>query len=364
MRLKLVMILKPFIQGNAMIKKLLHAALIGLVCAGLILFVLPRFTGGYPLQLTSDVMSFKQAVRLASPAVVNVYNQSFTSENNLDAGEVTTNELGSGVIMSENGLVVTNKHVIQMADQVIILLQDGRAYEATLVGVDSLTDIAVLRIHGENLPTIPQNPKRLVHVGDVALAIGNPYNLGQSVSQGIISGTGRNAIGEVVGRQNFIQTDASINRGNSGGALINSLGELIGINTLTIGKNDMETAEGLGFAIPITVVNDVMQRILRDGRVIRGYLGVSTNILYSNGQERDYGMGIEIDSLKPNGPAQKSGLKEKDIIIKYNNQEIESPSQLMELISNTRPNTTVPLLILRAGRQITIPVRIEEYPEE
>ena len=347
-----------------MIKKLLHAALIGLVCAGLILFVLPRFTGGSPLQITSEVMSFKNAVRLAAPAVVNVYNQSFTSENNLDAGEVTTSELGSGVIMSADGLVVTNKHVIQLADQVIILLQDGRAYEATLVGVDSLTDLAVLRIHGDNLPTIPQNPERLVHVGDIALAIGNPYNLGQSVSQGIISGTGRNAIGETVGRQNFIQTDASINRGNSGGALINSLGELIGINTLTIGKNEVETAEGLGFAIPITVVNDVMQRILRDGRVIRGYLGVSTNILYSNGQERDYGMGIEVDALQPNGPAQRYGVREHDVILKYGEHEITSPSQLMDLISNTRPNTQVPLLILRGEQQLIIPVVIAEYPEE
>jgi len=347
-----------------MVKKLLHAALIGLVCAALMLFVVPRLTGSSPVQLTNEVLSFKNAVRLASPAVVNVYNQSFTSENNLDAGEVTTNELGSGVIMSEDGLVVTNKHVIQLADQVIILLQDGRAYEATLVGVDSLTDLAVLRIYGENLPTIPQNPERLVHVGDVALAIGNPYNLGQSVSQGIISGTGRNAIGETVGRQNFIQTDASINRGNSGGALINSLGELIGINTLTIGKNETENAEGLGFAIPITVVNDVMHRILRDGRVIRGYLGVSTNILYSNGQERDYGMGIEIDALKPDGPAHKSGLKEKDVILEYAGQEVNSPSQLMDLISNTRPNTEVPLLILRDDEKMTIPVVIEEYPEE
>ncbi|MDD7544954.1 outer membrane-stress sensor serine endopeptidase DegS [Actinobacillus porcinus] len=347
-----------------MIKKLLQSALIGLVCAALILFVAPRFMGNSLLPLTNEVMSFKQAVRLAAPAVVNVYNQSFVSENNLDAGDVITSELGSGVIMSADGLVVTNKHVIQMADQVIILLQDGRAYEATLVGVDSLTDLAVLRIYGENLPTILQNPKRLVHVGDIALAIGNPYNLGQSVSQGIISGTGRNAIGETVGRQNFIQTDASINKGNSGGALINSLGELIGINTLTIGKNEVETAEGLGFAIPISVVNDVVQRILRDGRVIRGYLGVSTNILYSNGQERDYGEGIMIDALKPNGPAQKAGLKENDVILKYGEQAIGSPSQLMDLISNTRPNTTVPLLILRGDKQLTIPVTIEEYPEE
>ncbi|ABR74729.1 outer membrane-stress sensor serine endopeptidase DegS [Actinobacillus succinogenes] len=346
-----------------MIKKLLQSALIGLVCAALILFVIPKFTGGSSMRLVGEVVSFKNAVRIASPAVVNVYNQSFSSESNLDAGDVTTNNLGSGVIMSKDGYILTNKHVIQSADQIIIALQDGRAFEANLIGADSLTDLAVLKVRADDLMTIPQNPDRPVHVGDVALAIGNPYNLGQSVSQGIISATGRNAIGETVGRQNFIQTDASINRGNSGGALINSLGELVGISTLSIGKNPNDIAEGLNFAIPISVANDVMHKIIRDGRVIRGYLGISTNILYSNGQERDFGKGILVESTKNGSPAEKAGLRQGDLILKYGEVDIESPTQMMELISNTRPNTTINLIISRLDRMIELPVVIAEYPE-
>ncbi|MGQ0285629.1 outer membrane-stress sensor serine endopeptidase DegS [Pasteurellaceae bacterium 22721_9_1] len=345
-----------------MIKKLLQSAFIGLVCAGLILFVIPKFTGGSALKLTSEVMSFKDAVRIASPAVVNVYNQTFISNSNLDAGDVTTNNLGSGVIMSKDGYILTNKHVVQSADQIIVALQDGRIFEANLIGSDDLTDLAVLKIRADNLATIPQNAERQVHVGDIALAIGNPYNLGQSVSQGIISATGRNAIGETVGRQNFIQTDASINRGNSGGALINSLGELVGISTLSIGKDANEIAEGLSFAIPIEIANDVMQKIIRDGRVIRGYFGVQSNILFSDGQGAYNRSGILIENVVPNGPADKAGIQAGDIMLKFNDIEATSPAQIMPVISNMPPHTKVKVLISRLGKTLELPVIIEEYP--
>lgn len=344
-----------------MLKKLLQSALIGLVCAALILFVLPKFNQS-SLKFGDEVMSFKDAVRIASPAVVNVYNQTFSSNSNLDAGEVSTNNLGSGVIMSKDGYILTNKHVIQSADQIIVALQDGRIFEANLIGTDSLTDLAVLKIRADNLATIPQNSKRQVHVGDIALAIGNPYNLGQSVSQGIISATGRNAIGETVGRQNFIQTDASINRGNSGGALINSLGELVGISTLSIGKDANEIAEGLSFAIPIDIANDVMQKIIRDGRVIRGYFGVQSNILFSDGQGNPQRAGVLIESLLPNGPAEKAGIQAGDIMLKFNGIDAVSPAQIMQIISNIPPNTQVKVLVSRLGKQLEIPVIIEEYP--
>ncbi len=345
-----------------MIKKLLQSALIGLICAGLILFVIPKFTGGSGLKLISEVSSFKDAVRIASPAVVNVYNRTFTSNSSLDTGTVSTNNLGSGVIMSKDGYILTNKHVIQSADQIIVALQNGQIFEANLIGSDNLTDLAVLKIRADNLSTIPQNPKRQVHVGDVALAIGNPYNLGQSVSQGIISATGRNAIGETVGRQNFIQTDASINRGNSGGALINSLGELVGISTLSIGKDATEIAEGLSFAIPIEIANDVMKKIIRDGRVIRGYFGVQSNILFSNGQSDASSSGILIENVVPNGPAAKAGIQAGDVMLKFNDMAANSPEQIMQVISNTKPNTQVKVMISRLGRIFELPVTIEEYP--
>ncbi|WP_105897339.1 trypsin-like peptidase domain-containing protein, partial [Haemophilus influenzae] len=231
-----------------MLKKLFHSALWGLAAAGVILFAVPRLNNSN-IFTSDDIVSFKNAVRIASPAVVNVYNRSFSSASINDNDQLQVNNLGSGVIMSKDGYILTNKHVIQNADQIVVALQNGNIFEASLVGSDDLTDLAVLKIRADNLSTIPQNSARQAHVGDVVLAIGNPYNLGQSVSQGIISAIGRNAVGDSVGRQNFIQTDASINRGNSGGALINSAGELVGISTLSIGKTANEIAEGLNFAI-------------------------------------------------------------------------------------------------------------------
>ncbi len=220
-------------------------------------------------------MSYNAAVKIASPAVVNVYSRNFSSEN--ETFEVKN--LGSGVIMSRDGYILTNRHVIEDADQIVIALQNGAiSTNVKLVGDDSLTDLAVLKIEGENLPTIPQNPERKLQIGDVVLAIGNPLNLGQSITQGIVSAIGRKTLTES-GRQNFIQTDVSINQGNSGGALINTAGELIGINTLRFGKNTNELSEGLNFAIPINLANQIMSKIIKDGRVIRGYFGVSTDLL-------------------------------------------------------------------------------------
>lgn len=340
-----------------MLRKLIRSAVIGLACAVFILVALPKLNHLNFFQ--SDPMSFKDAVRIASPAVVNVYNRAF-SANSGDQLEV--GNLGSGVIMSKDGYILTNKHVIQNADQIVVALQNGQLFDASLIGSDSLTDLAVLKIRADNLSTIPQNPKRQIHVGDIALAIGNPYNLGQSVSQGIISAVGRNAVGDSVGRQNFIQTDASVNRGNSGGALINSLGELIGINTLSIGKTSNEIAEGLNFAIPIDLANDIMKKIIRDGRVIRGYFGVQSDIFFSNGQDVNIEKGILITNVSPESPAGKAGVKAGDIILKVGDIEAISPAQMMQVISNTRPNTKLNVVILRLGKQIELPVVIEEYP--
>ncbi|OOF70327.1 outer membrane-stress sensor serine endopeptidase DegS [Rodentibacter caecimuris] len=337
-----------------MLKKLFHSILIGLAGAAVILVVQPRLNGTFVTN--DDVLSFKNAVRIASPAVVNVYNRAFSFTSLNDNEQLQVNNLGSGVIMSKDGYILTNKHVIQNADQIVVALQNGNIYEANLVGSDNLTDLAVLKIQADNLSTIPQNPNRQVQVGDVALAIGNPYNLGQSVSQGIISAIGRNAVGDFLGRQNFIQTDASINRGNSGGALINSAGELVGISTLSIGKTANEIAEGLNFAIPMDIANDVLQKIIRDGRVIRGYFGVQSDIGSNNEQ------GIMITGISPNSPASKAGIQVGDVIIKLNNQEGISAREMMQIISNTKPNTQVKITLLRLGKILELPVIVEELP--
>jgi len=260
-----------------MFLKLLRPVLLGLIVAALLLVLMPSLrkhgAESTPVYNSADdtPLSYNSAVRRAAPAVVNVYNRG-VSNGGRNQLEIRT--LGSGVIMDQRGYILTNKHVINDADQIIVALQDGRVFEALLVGSDGLTDLAVLKINAASLPTIPINDKRKPHIGDVVMAIGNPYNLGQTITQGIISATGRIGLNPS-GRQSFLQTDASINHGNSGGALVNSLGELMGINTLSFDKsNDGETPEGIGFAIPTQLATKIMEKLIRDGRVIRGYIGI------------------------------------------------------------------------------------------
>lgn len=345
------------------LKKWLQAVGLGLFSAFLIVVIAPLMNkSDGSAWFSSEIQSYHHAVSVASPAVVNVYNQSFESREAESLGLMQVNNLGSGVIMRSNGYILTNKHVIQNADQIIVALQSGDMFSAELVGSDSLTDLAVLKIQAENLPIVPQNPTREVRIGDIVLAIGNPLNLGQSITQGIISATGRNALTEM-GRQNFIQTDASINKGNSGGALVNSAGELIGINTLSLGKNSDELAEGLNFAIPISLANSVMEKIIRDGRVIRGYLGVNSSLQYSAKQLGVADKGIFVTDVVPNGPAQKAGIQQGDVVLKIGNIEAQTPAQLMEAIAEMKPNTRVNVLILRQENLLEMEVQIGEFPE-
>ncbi|WHP46470.1 outer membrane-stress sensor serine endopeptidase DegS [Mannheimia bovis] len=343
-----------------MLKKIGQAVIFGLFCAILILFVAPLFqhkSNGFSFLALNqrEIASYNQAVRIASPAVVNVYNRNFSAENS--AFEVKN--LGSGVIMSNDGYILTNKHVIDDADQIVIALQNGLiSTDVKLVGADSLTDLAVLKIEAENLPTIPQNAERKIEVGDVVLAIGNPLNLGQSITQGIVSAIGRNTLTES-GRQNFIQTDVSINQGNSGGALINSAGELIGINTLRLGKNTNELSEGLNFAIPINLANQIMQKIIRDGRVIRGYFGVSTD-LFDTAKMQGYEKGVIIGDVSKNGPAAKAGIQAGDLILKIGNVEALSPSQMMEALAEMQPYSTVRVIVQRGSQLLNFDVTITE----
>lgn len=343
-------------------KKILHAVGIGLFCAALILYVAPVVNQYSQKWGGAEIASYQDAVKIASPAVVNVYNQAFEFSGQQLSDELTVNNLGSGVIMTKSGYILTNQHVIQNADQIIVALQSGAIFNASLVGSDKLTDLAVLKIQADNLPTIPQNGKRPVQVGDVVLAIGNPLNLGQSITQGIISATGRNALSEA-GRQNFIQTDASINKGNSGGALVNSAGELIGINTLSLGKNSDELAEGLNFAIPITLANKVMQKIIKDGRVIRGYFGVNSTLFYSAKQLGLGEKGVLITGVAFNGPAYRAGILPGDLVLQVGDIEAHTPLQMMEAIADMKPNTPVNVIISRQGQLFELNVVIGEYPE-
>ncbi|MFC0323981.1 outer membrane-stress sensor serine endopeptidase DegS [Gallibacterium melopsittaci] len=344
-----------------MIKKILQSIIIGLAAAMLIVLVLSGTGQNHFLAkfFTPQVASYNEAVRIAAPAVVNVYTRSLQEANSND---FSVNNLGSGVIMRSDGYILTNKHVIQNADQIIVALQNGNIYQANIIGSDWVTDLAVLKINATNLPTIPQNPERSVNVGDVALAIGNPYNLGQSVSQGIISAIGRNTISEFK-QQNFIQTDASINQGNSGGALINSLGELIGINTLSIGRADNEVvAEGLGFAIPIKLANEIMNKIIKDGRVIRGFFGVESRLFTSGPIEDNSQKGVLVTNLSQGGPAARAGIQVGDVIVKFGDTVVTSPVQMVNMVAEMKPGTIVTVQVLRRNKLYNFPVEIGEYP--
>ena len=354
-----------------MFVKLLRSAVNGLIVAGILLAAVPMLRKNItePLfdrnftQNSEEPVSYNSGVRHAAPAVVNVYNRNM---GNSSQNELAIRTLGSGVIMNDNGYILTNKHVINNADQIIVALQDGRVFEALLVGSDSLTDLAVLKINAGNLPVIPINPHRATHVGDVVMAIGNPYNLGQTVTQGIISATGRIGLSPS-GRQNFLQTDASINQGNSGGALVNSLGELMGINTLSFDQsNDGATPEGIGFAIPTALATKVMGKLIRDGRVIRGYIGISgreVSPLHGPNSGLDHIQGIVVNEVTPNGPAANAGMQVRDVIVNVNNKPAVSAIETMDQVAEVRPGTVIPVEIMRDGQKLTLQVTVQEYPD-
>ena len=350
-----------------MFLKLLRAVVMGLIVAGLLLVAIPALRMGSDVTFDHESsadetpFSFNPGVRRAVPAVVNVYNRSAHGNNNRG---ITT--LGSGVIMNAKGYILTNKHVINNADQIIVALQDGRFFEATLVGSDAMTDLAVLKISASGLPVIPINAARIAHIGDVVMAIGNPYNLGQTVTQGIISATGRIGLSSS-GRQNFLQTDASINQGNSGGALINSLGELMGINTLTFDKsNDGETPEGIGFAIPTALAAKIMDKLIRDGRVIRGYIGIGGREIAplhaQGGGGIDQIQGIVVNEVSPGGPAAAAGLQVNDVIVSVNGKPAISALETMDQVAEIRPGSIIPVEVMREDKKLTLQVTIQEYP--
>lgn len=350
-----------------MLNFLLRSVGLGLIAAIIVILAVPslrlRVIPDQPEQdlgnIASYQITFNQAVRRAAPAVVNIYSRKYTEQ---DRSKLSTQGLGSGVIVSDKGYIITNYHVIAQADQIIVALQDGRVAAAQLVGKDRRTDIAILRIEGGNLPVIPQNPNYAAKVGDVVLAIGNPYNLGQTTTFGIISATGRSSI-SADGRQAFIQTDAAINEGNSGGALVNTQGELVGINTASFQQaTDLETY-GISFAIPYALANKIMKKIIADGRVIRGYIGVDgqdINEMTSRLLGNDHLGGIVVLGVDPNGPAATAGIQAQDIILKIDGKKINGRQSVMDIITDSRPGSVIDIVLLRKGKEVTIPVTIAE----
>ena len=341
----------------------------GLTVAALLLLLFPDFRGGAQLPgiiTNARELSFSYAAHRAGPAVVNIYTRSF-SRNQGNQAELRPQGLGSGVIMNQRGHVLTNYHVIADADQIIVALQDGRVFSAELVGTDQLTDLAVLYIESDNLPVIPQDPDRQPDVGDVVLAIGNPYNVGQTITQGIISATGRLGLSSMGpdgnGRQDLLQTDAAINEGNSGGALVNGRGDLVGINTAAYHLNGNQESYGISFAIPYKLAKRIMDELIANGRVIRGYLGISSveiNPIVARMMNLGDLQGLVVESLDPDGPATKAGLRRGDVLLKINGEAISGVRPVMDKIVESRPGTKLTISVIRNGKPLDVDVIIEE----
>ena len=268
--------------------------------------------------------------------------------------------LGSGVIVTENGYIITNNHVVSDATQVTVGLADKREFEATVIGTDPKTDVAILKIDGTGLPRVPLGNSDRARVGDIVLAIGNPFGIGQTVTMGIISATGRSQVG-IADYEDFIQTDAAINPGNSGGALVDIEGNVVGINTAIISRSG--GYQGIGFAIPANIVKDVMDAIVKHGRMIRGWLGISVQEVTPQ-IAAEFGLkkpgGALIVEVFPHSPAAKVGLHRGDIIVRYKDEEIKEATALRNLIAETPINKKVTLTVWRDKKPTIISVVIKE----
>lgn len=339
--------------------------------------VLPTTTvSAIPENLPRAVNSFADAVQRAAPAVVNIYTARLVTErippNAIEElfGDArpryrqrVERSLGSGVIVDNAAHVVTNHHVIATADLIRAQLADGRVADAKIVGRDPDTDLAVLKLDlKDNIPVMPLGHSDRLRPGDIVLAIGNPVGLSQTVTQGIVSATGRGQLG-VATFENFIQTDAPINVGNSGGALINTNGELVGINTAVLAKN--LGVEGIGFAIPVNLVRGVMNEILTKGRVVRGWIGILPTDI-DDTEARRFNLpqaGVVVAKLVIGSPAAEVGMEPRDIILTVNGVKVQSAQDALTRIANAKPGDKVKITGLRGnGEKFASEVEVRERP--
>ncbi|MFW2078087.1 S1C family serine protease [Acinetobacter sp. ULE_I010] len=322
---------------------------------------------------TGGVVSYSAAVKVAAPAVVNIFTTQKVKQNHPLLNDPAfreffgnqipeqnqsknENSLGSGVIVRPDGYILTNNHVIAQADQIVVALQDGRRAEAKVIGTDPDTDLAVIKIELADLPVLPFKLSGN-EVGDVVLAIGNPFGVGQTVTQGIISATGRSDLG-INTYEDFIQTDAAINPGNSGGALIDVAGNLIGVNTAIFSQSGGSL--GIGFAIPAKICQQVLNSILKDGRVIRGWMGISLVPPTQDDVLQPRQAGVIVADVLKNGPAAEAGIKVGDRIVKVNNENISSTSHLINYVALQAPNSIIQVEVVRGGKTVTLAVKVGE----
>ncbi|RQU73068.1 Do family serine endopeptidase [Burkholderia cenocepacia] len=324
--------------------------------------------------------SYAEAAQKAMPAVVNVFSSKdgslppdprakdplfryfFGDRNARKQQDEPAANLGSGVIVSPEGYILTNQHVVDGADQIEVALADGRTATAKVIGSDPETDLAVLKINMMNLPTITLGRSDQSRVGDVVLAIGNPFGVGQTVTMGIISALGRNHLG-INTFENFIQTDAPINPGNSGGALVDVNGNLLGINTAIYSRSGGSL--GIGFAIPVSTARTVLESIITTGSVTRGWIGVepqdvTPEIAESFGLQQK--SGAIVAGVLQGGPADKAGIKPGDILVSVNGDEITDTTKLLNTVAQIKPGTPTKVHVVRKGKQFDVNVVIGKRP--
>ncbi|NID07022.1 trypsin-like serine protease [Luteibacter jiangsuensis] len=362
------------------------AFVVGLFWPGSGAFLRQRFVGTpTPREATASASgggsgpaSYADAVAKAAPSVVNIYANKLVTEQprelysdpvlqrifSVPTGPARTRRqqnLGSGVIVSDDGYVLTNNHVIANADDIQLLLYDGRVASARVVGSDDETDLAVLKVDAGNLPAIQMtDADSRPRVGDVVLAIGNPFGIGQTVTMGIVSAIGRQL--NLSSLENFIQTDAAINFGNSGGALVNAHGELVGINTSLIGQ--AVGAEGIGFAIPVQSARNVLDQIVQTGHVVRGWIGADYGAVPVSA---DSGLpsaarGVVVNDVSPGGPAALAGIQQRDVLLRLGDEDILDPSDLRRHEASLKPGVPVQISGLRAGAPFSATVTPVQRP--
>lgn len=329
--------------------------------------------------------SFAPMIKRVSPSVVNIYTtktvrqtpmmspmfddpffrQFFGAPFENVPRERREQALGSGVIISEDGYLLTNNHVVENADEIKVALADDKTvYDAKVVGTDPQTDIAVIKIEGKKLPSIVIGDSDTLEVGDTVLAIGNPFGVGQTVTTGIVSAKGRAGMG-IVDYEDFVQTDAPINPGNSGGALVDVEGRLVGINTAIFSRSGGNN--GIGFAVPINLARFVMERLVTDGKVTRGYLGVIIQPVTADlakAFDLKDASGALVGQVTEGSPAEKAGLKEGDVVTQFNGKKVTDSRHLRLMVSQTPPDTEAKLEIIRDGKTKNVTVKLGELPKE
>lgn len=325
--------------------------------------------------------SYAIAVKNAAPAVVNIQTTTIVTEQQSPLLNDPTfrqffgdrlgkprkqmeSSLGSGVIVSPQGYILTNHHVIKAADEIMVALKDGRNVKASVIGTDPDTDLAVLHIKLKDLPAITLSKTHDIEVGDVVLAIGNPFGVGQTVTSGIISATGRNMLG-INTFENFIQTDAAINPGNSGGALVNSHGELIGINTAIYSQSG--GSQGIGFAIPLSLAKNVLTQIIEFGHVKRGWLGVAIqdmNPELAQSFDMDKVFGIIVNGVAKTGPADKAGIQPGSVITHINDIEVSNTRHLLNLVSQVKPGNPISIKGINQKGSFSTKATVIQRPQQ